>query len=456
MLYLEDRIVRIAEMALVGKDEQEIAKSLELRVEDAGHHIDYELVLGAYDHPEKLEAGKKIGRKRIAYNKIEQIQRAIEYGAKSVDEIANLVYISNSSIRKYSFIYEIKLPKKRYQEKNKLKVKELRDSGMSTDEIAKELGLKKATIISYGYSMGVSFDEGGRRKRRKREELKIIPERDELIKKGLTLEEISQRVGVTREAIRIYINSRGQYNEWRKAREYNKYINSKKKVSKSLLYVLKERLKDLCKKEGWAYEKAFEYCHERKNIRLNFEKAIKLFSTYDEARSKGNRLSLGELAKINGLSSPNISRIFKRAEIEPMYGNRKRKRNLSQDRKESIIRSSSINMSSNDIGYFLGENYFIVQRLFTRENIKRKGGKKIRVSLDGEKFFIGGYRHASQIYEALDLGLSSDEVSELLDIPMKAINYTITYKPKIEREIISALNILYPDRIIERPYLEKS
>ena len=68
----------------------------------------------------------------------------------------------------------------------------------------------------------------------------------------------------------------------------------------------------------------------------------------------------------------------------------------------------------------------------------------------GEQFKLSD---ASQVYEALDLGFSVGETSELLDVSEKLISYYGGDRGNIETKIIGALDVMYPEVKHDKPYL---
>ncbi|MEK6940231.1 MAG: hypothetical protein AABX31_05895, partial [Nanoarchaeota archaeon] len=84
-------------------------------------------------------------------------------------------------------------------------------------------------------------------------------------------------------------------------------------------------------------------------------------------------------------------------------------------------------------------------------------GKRIGIPKTIRRFGFGKgtsltYRLASQIYEAADLGFNSTEVTELLDTTPRVVEYALTERKTLESKIINALQVLYPEENIYKPY----
>jgi hypothetical protein len=113
-------------------------------------------------------------------------------------------------------------------------------------------------------------------------------------------------------------------------------------------------------------------------------------------------------------------------------------------------------MSNSDMGYFLNEKVYNIRNRRTNKNEKlnplrlikqivhRRGGKGSYIKFS--------YRHASQIYEAQDMGFSRDEMKYLLDLPFEAIDYGLSERKTLEPKLIKQLRALYGDNTLSKPY----
>ncbi len=141
--------------------------------------------------------------------------------------------------------------------------------------------------------------------------------------------EIAQRQGCTRQNIYFYIQKTKQQEFYRAQRERVKQSVGNKGWSNGvkapiffqqfLIDVLHSFITVKCTEKGFAYEKAW-HAYTTKNLSRNFSELLALFEGYEYALNKGVKLSLKEFGECLELPFPSLSRIFKREEIEPMYG----------------------------------------------------------------------------------------------------------------------------------------
>ncbi len=279
------------------------------------------------------------------------------------------------------------------------------------------------------------------------------PKIDDLIEKGLTLEEIGDdyEVDLSKERVRQYIKFSGQYEYWEKKRNEKKLeivkerkkINEEKQGLVNLIYLYG---KEKAKKSGFAYEKAGEYYFTVNNsFKFSFEKLVKLYSRYKELVDNDIKFSYNSLGKELGIG-PAITYTYLN-DVGLNSGRYSEK--VSENKIKLIKRALNLNMGVSDIAYFTNINDSTISFYKQRsEHHKRK----LFYIYYGKNEMIN-YRTASKTYEALDLKFSKKEVIELLDLKEKAFDYLKENRKKIETKIISDLKVLYPDKTVEKPYL---
>lgn len=300
----------------------------------------------------------------------------------------------------------------------------------SIEAIANEVGLEETTIDGYA------------------------PERkpvaDALIEQGETLEVIRKAVGITKEGARRYIGRTSQYDRWREKSKERKSLRRLKIPELGLISVLKSRVLELAKKEGYAYEKAFEVIYSRKTTPpYPYSVYITLFQTVKDAEDRGVKLSLDELAEASGLKwGMTIREILKSGGKGAMY--RTFDRNLTPpEKKDAIKRGFYLKMQKSDIAYFVDVPIHVVKWYLNQVGTKPIA-KPFIVSIQQKRLT---YRLASQIYEARDLDFRVHEIAQLFDTTEHIVNYALDNRQIHQKTIIDALRILHANNNINKPYL---
>ena len=332
-------------------------------------------------------------------------------------------------------------------EERLFRILELRQQGLEDIAIAGEIGLDVETIRQYGIEV-----------RRKKRMQKVFSQRDKLIKQGLTLQGIAEKEGLTRERIRQYINERGLYEVWRKAREAEKdkprqEKELRKNTIREILGLIEHSVVDrLVEEDRWAAGKSLEYLRsikKKQSKNYNISELFTIFKRYDEARKNGYKLSLEGLGRgVRNMYSSEVGRVLKRVGLEALYGARV---TIISENKERTKRSISIPIPLIDIAYFLGVNYNSFLQYLSRWNLNDKRPVANEL-IKGVCKHPLSYRLASQIYQAMDLGFNSQEIVELFDAKKKTVDYALAFREEVGPIIVNALQTLYPERKISKPY----
>jgi len=219
--------------------------------------------------------------------------------------------------------------------------------------------------------------------------------------------------------------------------------------------------------EDWAYKTAERYqslTRRLTNKNIPFEKILELLKRYKTAKLSDKKISIYKI--VQGLMKPITAyRILNRLSLKissvnySSYTNCTRKNKhiiISEEQKADIKRAVSLEMSAQDMIYFLDIN---ISRLLLYQRLRRLTGDKRPLLNKPEGFYKRGrsltYRIASQVYEAQDLEFNPDEISQLTGRSTRIVNCLIQRRSEIEPKIISALRVLYPNRNIDKPYITK-
>ena len=393
----------------------------------------------------------------------QQIRDAIKSGAKSLADVVRGTHYSPLTIRKYAEGAGIELPKREsFFVRGNYKKDECSDEEIA-DEIRELLksGERSLEKLCEGSKVGSQrFMEIVRSNNQNidlPEDLipwRTRPELDEYVDmdEPLSLEEIGEEVGLTRERVRQYHRDNGQTKTFQEKRR-RQTPGFRRQKNGEFLGVLNERLSELAKEEGWAYEKAIEYTQKRpqwnKFGNHSLMDFVGLFERYETAQRQGQKLSLKELSDGTKWIRGDIGRILSRVGVEPMHG-KLDKHTTPAHKKEAIRRAVGLEMSYEDIGRFLELSGYIVHSSWriwgiSEQRPEMREGRKVYSVRD--KFF------ASEVYELVDLcGFNEEEIVEVLGAGEGSVDRVLRDRDKIEAEIISDLKILYDDETIDIPY----
>jgi predicted DNA-binding transcriptional regulator AlpA/predicted transcriptional regulator len=399
--------------------------------------------------------------RRVAKARIESIKQAIENGAKTSDEIAERTGLSLSWIYYYSKEGKITIPVKRTRagglpnSERKLQLEALAEDANSIEEIAKESGMKPISVYNLGRKLGIKLP-GFKKNRYASACRERDRNRDRLIRRGLSLGEISKAEGITRERIRQYIVGTGQHESWRKSREHYKRARfpkdyeNKQELEKIAGQIIQSGWNRACEKERKAYLKTLEYCSKVNNRTFSFEQLFNFFEKYFSALKNREKLSLKELGKSSGIHLVVAGKILGKVDLEPLHGKRKK---ISRREIRIYERAHGVEMPVLDIAYFSDYSpdnlnaYFSVHR--------DELGERPKNTCLGLKYHLKGhldYRLASEVYQAEDLGFSKEEILDLFDMSEKVYGVLCKDRKDIKGKIIEALRTLNPDKVIDKPY----
>ncbi len=410
----------------------------------------------------RINKREKMNRAYLREQRIDAINKAIENGLTSVRAIMRETGLARSTIYSLASQEGIAL--------HKGKIGRYKINQINQESLAQALA-NNVNSLEELCKIGGFRTHGGLWKYCNEHNIKLPnyilpwktrPEIDVLIEQGLTQREIAKNVGLSFERIRQYINESGQYNEYMRIRKEQKELpkreeEQRKHLLKNIIYMLRERTRELAKKEGWACEKAVEYLYSTKdgggNYRVSttpFSDLQKIFKKYEDAVNKGKRIALQELADEIDTYPSQSRKILQRVGLEPMYGKKEMKIHYRGEKIEATNRGLKTDFSRHDIAYFLNLPEYIPGLRYNAMRIHR--GKRSRAAQLGSKFLT--YRLASQIYEAQDCGFL-DEIAELADASDDIVDFALFLRKEVEPKIIKGLRVLYNDKTIAKPYVTK-
>lgn len=516
MSHLEDTILKIIELKQKGLDDMAVAQNLSLEPEtiqlyekSAKDSITEAMNKGDKDYQklaEKLQislvafyiiknyyqiipshAEEKSRKKRKSSRKItiEKIQEAILQGNDSPKSLAQSFGINYKTAIEWQNKFGFCFMSGEYR--TIFRLTEAAKKGLTIQETSRKTDLSQSYIRSRAYKYKIPFKDLLKEKETKtrsallsdeltrkkinwlkhhldKEDKKYKKEKlfSKLVRKGLTLEKIGDKLGLTRERIRQKINETGQYESWRLSRSFYKYTREERDLEEErgkLIDILHKRVQQqinsIDETIQWAEKKANEYKLSMKKslttknfpLPIPYEKLLEVFRYYREAQLKGEKLSFDDISKRAGFKSAGLSkRILNRVSLQSLNWQVEDTRRLSEDQKKMVERSASLEMNNNDRAYFMN----LPEHIPTQYGIKGKRIVLKQFSIEEPRLTYG---LASQIYEVQDALFTREEIIELLDTSPKAVDYSLEHKDEIAPKIINALNILYPEKKYAKPYL---
>lgn len=390
---------------------------------------------------------------RPYHERIEQIRRALDGGSNSTEEIAIKVGLSLKTVQKYASLEDIQLPPAR--------------SIRSCVESIVQRGVHDLDAIIQGAIKGTSWSPwriatqakvaasemgitltGGKNLHSAKPRGEYV---DGLIKQGRKQKEIGEAMGgVTSEYARQYIHARGLYDDWIEAKREQKCIKnaeerSLQEIRGGLVSLLRKRVYQRAKCEGWAAEKAVEYFFAV-DTTLHFDRIKRVFEGYQDACHAGSKVSVETLGTDAKISPMAVWRILRETGLKTL--NTYSKRRLTSAKLTAIKRSERVSLSDGDVAYFVG----VMESTVRNRRHSRLNCSSYVKSLEfghGRGCSLGT---ASQIYEAQDAGLANEEISQLLDRKQATVDNAIKQREWTEPEIVHALRKLYGRMDINQPY----
>ncbi len=407
----------------------------------------------------KLPDGRNLKREK----KVEAIKKALERGCFTLEVVAQETGISNKYAKIIMNDEGINFKEYKRKKREELIKQALGNSVNSLEELCKIGGFRKpGGLIKFCAKNKISLPEN-------LIPYKTRPEIDELIEKGLTLEAICREVGLSRERVRQYINETGQYGSYKKKRaEFKDNLGRGEKgrekidnFRRQFLSIVRARTEELAQKKDWATQRAVEYLHYYKRTdkrNYSFNTLYKIFSRYENAKEKGEKLSLKELGEGLDIWHHSVGSILKEVGVEPMYGGRVKKIK-SGEKNEAVKRAINTDFSALDIAYFLGLPKWVPGNRYYDSGMKREVKRPIatfsKIGKIGSSEFLS-YRLASEIYEARDCGINRKDIVELVGKSGELVEYALEHRGEIEPQIVKGLRILYNDsggRVVKKPYV---
>lgn len=278
--------------------------------------------------------------------------------------------------------------------------------------------------------------------------------------KGYSLNEIKRQEKISRERASQMIEDAGIYYFWRIRRaevNYQKYQERENETQAhqqlfSILVARSQQLLSSLQEKDWPIRKTIEYILQRKRegkISASLQKILRLFTSYQKADTRGETLSCEALAERSGISNGGqVWRILEAVHLKPFHTKRKAYP-VSTDVRNRFQESRSLGMGNKDIAYFS----------------KYPSSTVIRCRKGGHAIFVIGYKGrefgltcslASQIYDLYYHKTSKKDIQELLGIQKEALEYALTHRTEIEKEIKTALRLFHPNQEITKPYLKNN
>ncbi len=336
----------------------------------------------------------------------------------------------------------------------------LAENPATLNELSEKTGFKQKKVLNLCKEYGISLPEGFQQEyeRRSRMSTSRRERLESLVVVDRTLKEIGNVFGVTSERARQMLKRAGLDKERKarrneikeQARNFQQELQSERQ---SFVDSLRQLEEIIAPTSPWVEVKVWQYRNlhpGNQGRQLPDEPLKKLFEAYAVALLEGKKLSVYELGKKSGISVTQVGRILREAGLDRMYRNIEGKATTPQWKKEALLRGFELSpLSVRDIAYFLELPYFVVGYNLSQSGQKSVQREPLTKGVGKNRLY---YRHASQIYEAQDLGFSPEETSELLNLPLKRVTYVQYHRHEFAPVLIKALQVMFPEEKINTPY----
>jgi hypothetical protein len=284
---------------------------------------------------------------------------------------------------------------------------------------------------------------------------------DSLIRDGVDFSEIGRMQNVTGEAIRQYAHASGQYALWKKNRTARKEhtrteIQRKKQLNKEILILIKKHALSLAYKQSWVEGKTEEYTQTiRGNGATSPSKVKLLLQAYNDARDRQEPIGYWDLGRPLGMPGTSVGKILEQLHIPSLYWNAYRWPKLSSSTVDLWKEACEVGVDCSDVAYFYSTKDRPIRKALICsyfEKINYVPKQRAPMNTSNRYLHQLTYRHASQVYEATDLGFAMREISFLLDMPRDTVAYVVEHRGEIAPIITAALRTLNPTREQDVPY----
>ncbi len=282
------------------------------------------------------------------------------------------------------------------------------------------------------------------------------PEIDTFIEQGYSAFKIgkilkTQGKFLSRQAICNYIHKTGQTSFLKKKIDEHKTDRHRKserlKNARSLfLSCLEQKVVEQAATPALQATVCYINQTNKNTENIPSEKILFVFETYFSELKNKEYLSYSSIAKKTKMCVPSVRRILKKVGLHSSYDSFSDK--LADETLSAIFNAKETKLRNADISYFTQtSNATVLNKLGSRKNAFLFGCGILKSILT--------YRVASQIYEAKDAHFTKKEIGELVEKPTDTIEYALRNREKIEEELISFLQKMYPERNITTPYMVK-
>ena len=223
-----------------------------------------------------------------------------------------------------------------------------------------------------------------------------------------------------------------------------------------LVSVLMGRAQLLADEAGFAGQKTIEHLQQFPRRRRSVDEVYSFYSAYDDAVQSGEKRNIRKLARRVGfVGNEHLERIMERVGLELLGGECSRTARLSEDERAAVLRARFMNISQDDVAYFLGlarsTVYEVVRKAKTRRRKKLNRKKQSGIWI-GDEHINMGYRHASEIFEARDAGMDMEQIIEYSGRPHSQVAQVLAHSEEISQRVAGTLQMLYNNPRIRVPY----
>jgi hypothetical protein len=290
----------------------------------------------------------------------------------------------------------------------------------------------------------------------------------DLVIQGYSSREIGIQKGYCSTWILNCLIGSGLYESGKQARQERIEFSSKRSNIMSLnngrkafLRVLYAQLESQAKEEGWAYEKAVAYwsrLNKKHHLVKPFSDYLRVFEVYAQAKERGERLSLEEIAQESNFRLMSLLRMLKAVGVGSMRWTTAPRN--PKPVQEAIHRGIGRGLGAKDLMYFLDLSHNHVAGAFITQKVSHSPNLAVEIwdSKKRKNRYIP-LCVASEVYEANDAGFELEEIEELLMVnrkrrkyPRRIIHSLLLSRAEVEPVLVDTLRELYNRKDLDKPY----
>jgi DNA-binding NarL/FixJ family response regulator len=248
--------------------------------------------------------------------------------------------------------------------------------------------------------------------------------KDKLIRRGLSISQIADKLGEFNQSVNAYIHNTNQYETWRQSREHylraHGIFSSEEKaerndlVSKIISAVQYKKLDELPDKDKLHYRLAFNYLEAAKARHLKkygLKELAQFFKRYCDAEKKGKKITMTQLGGEMCKFYTQVTSILDAVGLKPIWN--ESKSYITEEKKQELLRLYNSGLSVSETAEISNINDHTVEYHLRKMLKNHLRERRLVITEEKKQELLGLYK----------LGLSVSELSEIADVKYLSARY---------------------------------